>query len=45
MQDKKRQNMEIAPTKMKEKIREITNWKARGPDGVHGHWINIFVSI
>ena len=43
MQGKKQQNIEITPTKMKERIRKIANWKAPGPDGVYGYWIKVLV--
>ena len=45
MQGKKQQNIEITPTKMKERIRKIANWKAPGPDGVYGYWIKVLVPI
>ena len=36
MQDNKQENIEITPTKIKERIRKMANWEAPGPDGVHG---------
>ena len=45
MQDNKTQNIEVSPTKLKERIRKMVNSKALGPDGVHDYWIKIFVSI
>ena len=44
MQGNKQQNTEIIPTKIKERICKMANWKAPGPDGVHGHWIKMLVS-
>ena len=41
----KQQNIEITPTKIKERIHKMVNWKAPGPDSVHGYWIKIFVSM
>ena len=37
LQENKQQNIEITPTKIKERIRKMANWKAPGPDGVHGY--------
>ena len=37
IQGNKEQNIEITQTKLKEKIRKLANWKAPGPDGVHGY--------
>ena len=45
MQGNKQQNIEIAPTKIKERTRKMANWKALGPDGVHGYWIKMLVSM
>ena len=45
MQGKKQQNIDIAPTKIKEIIRKIANWKAPGPDDVYGYWIEMVVSM
>ena len=44
-QGNKQQNIDIAPTKIKERIRKMTNWKFPGPDGVHGYWIKMLVSM
>ena len=44
-QGNKQQNIDIAPTKIKERIRKMTNWKVPGPDGVHGYWIKMLVSM
>ena len=38
MQYSKQQNFEVTPTKIKERTGKMTNWKALGPDGVHGYW-------
>ena len=43
MQGNKAQNIEISPTKLKERICKMPNSKALGPDGVHDYWIKIFV--
>ena len=43
MKGKKQQNIEITPTKIKERIRKMTNWKASASCGLHGHWIKMFV--
>ena len=45
MRVNKQQNIDITPTKIKQRIRKISNWKARGPDDVHGYWIKMFVSM
>ena len=45
MQGNKQQNSEIVPTKIKERIRKMVKWKAPGPDGVHGYWIKMLVSM
>ena len=37
LQENKQQNIEITPTKIKERIRKMAKWKAPGPDGVHGY--------
>ena len=44
-QGNKQQNIDIAPTKIKERIRKMTNWKTPGQDGVHGYWIKMLVSM
>ena len=41
MQGNKQQNIEIAPTKIKERIREIVDRKAPESDGDHGYWIKM----
>ena len=33
MQGNKQHNIEITPTKIKERIRKMANWKTPGPDG------------
>ena len=43
MQGKKQQNIEITPTKIKERTRKMANWKVPGSDGVHRYWIKMFV--
>ena len=45
MHGNKQQSINITPTKIKERIRKISNWKAPGPDGVHGYWIKMLVSM
>ena len=45
MHGNKQQNIDIAPTKIKERVRKISNWKVPGPDGVHGYWIKMLVSM
>ena len=45
MQGKKQQNIEITPTKIKERICKMANCKALGPDGVHGYCIKMLVSM
>ena len=45
MQGNKQQNIEITPAKIKERIRKRANWKVPGPDGVHGYWIKMLVSM
>ena len=45
MQGNKQQNIEITPTKIKERIRKLANWKAPGPYGVHGYWVKMLVSM
>ena len=45
MQANKQQNIEITPSKIKEKIRKMANWKVPGPDGVHDYWIKMFLSM
>ena len=45
MQGNKQQNIEIIPTKIKEIIRKIANWKASRPDEVHGYLIEMVVSM
>ena len=37
LQENKQQNIEITPTKIKERIHKMANCKAPGPDGVHGY--------
>ena len=37
LQSNKQQNIEITPTKFKERIPKMTNWKTPGTDGVHGY--------
>ena len=44
MDSSKQQNIDITPTKIKKRIRKISNWKTPGPEGVHGYWINMLVS-
>ena len=44
MHSSKQQNIDITPTKIKKRIRKISNWKTPGPEGVHGYWINMLVS-
>ena len=39
------QQQDVTPTKIQERIRKISNWKAPGPDGVHGYWIKMLVSM
>ena len=41
----KQQNIKITPTKIKERIDKMVKWKASGPDGIHGYWIKMIVSI
>ena len=43
MQGNKQQNTEITPTKIKERICKMANWKAPGPDGVYDYWIKMLV--
>ena len=45
MQGNKQQNIEIIPTKIKERIRKMVSWKSPEPVGVHGYWIKMFVSM
>ena len=45
MQGKKQQNIEITPTKIKERICKMANCKALGPDGVHGYCIKMLMSM
>ena len=45
LQSNQQQNIEITPTKIKERIRKMANWKAPGNDGVHGYWIKMLVSV
>ena len=45
MHSSKQQNIDMTPTQIKEIIRKMANWKAPGPDGVHGYWIKMFVSM
>ena len=45
MHSNKQQNIDITPTKIKERIHKMSNWKAPGPDGVHGYWIKMLVSM
>ena len=45
MQGNKQRNVEITLTRIKESIRKMANWKAPGPDGVHGCWIKMLVSM
>ena len=45
LQSNKEQNIEITPTKIKERIRKMANWKTPGPDGVHDYWIKMLVSM
>ena len=45
MQVNKQQNIEIRPTKIKEGIREMENWKTPGPDGIYGYWIKKLVPM
>ena len=45
MQGNRQQNIGIKPTKIKERIRKMTNRKVPGPDGVHGYWIKMLVSM
>ena len=45
MQGKKQHNIEITPTKAKERIHNLGNWKATGSDGVNDYWIKRFTSI
>ena len=40
MHSNKQQNIDIAPTKIKERIRKVP-----GPDNVHGYWIKMLVSM
>ena len=45
MHGNKHQNIDITPTKIKERIRKMEKWKAPGPDGVHGYWIEMLMSL
>ena len=45
MHGNKQQNIDLTPTKIKKRIRKISNWKVPGTDGVHGHWIKMLVSM
>ena len=45
IQGNKQHNIEMTPTKIKERIRKMANWNATGPDRVHGFWIKMFVSV
>ena len=45
MRGDKQHNIEITSTKIKERIRKMANWKALVPDGVHGYWIKMLVSM
>ena len=45
MHRKNQQNIDITSTKIKKRIHKISNWKATGPDSVHGYWINMLVSM
>ena len=45
MHSSKQQNIDMTPTQIKEIIRKMANWKAPGPDGDHGYWIKMFVSM
>ncbi|XP_047475423.1 uncharacterized protein LOC125029527 [Penaeus chinensis] len=45
MQGNRQQDIQITATKVRKRIRKIANWKAPGPDGVHGYWIKGFVSL
>ena len=39
MQGNKQQNIQTTPTKIRERIHKMANWKYPGPDGVYGYWI------
>ena len=41
MHGNKQQNIDITPTKIKERMRKKANWKVPGPDGVHGYLIKM----
>ena len=41
MQGNNQRNIEIAPTKIKERTCEIVDRKAPEPDGEHGYWIKM----
>ena len=45
MHSNKQQNIDIAPTKIKERTCKMSNWKAPGSNGVHGYWIKMLVSV
>ena len=45
IQGNRQQNIETIPTKIKERIRKMANWKTPGSDRVHGCWINMLVSM
>ena len=45
MQVNKQQNIEIRPTKIKEGIREMENWKTPGLDGIYGYWVKMLVPM
>ena len=45
MHGSKQQNIEIAKTKIKERIHKMANWKGLGPAGAHGYWIKMLGSM
>ena len=45
MNGNKQQNIDLTPTKIKERIHKISNSKAPGSDGVQGYWIKMLVSM
>ena len=45
MEGNKQQNTEITPTKIKERIPKMMNWKTLGPDGFDGNQIKMLVSV
>ena len=41
----KQEQMYIDVSKIKQQLRKTANWKAPGPDGVHGYWLKEFTKM